>query len=77
MFLYISYIYFSIKKLFKCHSLKRERTKKSLLQKLVRLGKGRAKMYSNYMMPKAYSSKKYQNFHGIDAQNLSCIDQKV
>ena len=38
-------------------------------------------MYSNCMMPKlkpkAYSSKKYQNFHGIDAQKLSCIDQKV
>ena len=27
--------------------------------------------------PKAYSSKKYQNFHGINAQKLSCIDQKV
>ena len=27
--------------------------------------------------PKAYSSKKYQNFHGIAAKKLSCIDQKV
>ena len=26
--------------------------------------------------PKAYSSKKYKKFHGIDAQKLSCIDQK-
>ena len=32
-------------------------------------------MYLNYMMPKpkTYSSKKYQNFHGIIAQKLSCI----
>ena len=27
--------------------------------------------------PKAYSSKKYLKFHGIDAQKLSYIDQKV
>ena len=26
---------------------------------------------------KGYPSKKYQTFHGIDAQKLSCIDQKV
>ena len=35
-------------------------------------------MYSNCMMPrpKAYSSKRYQKFHGINAQKLSCIYQK-
>ena len=35
-------------------------------------------MYSKCMIPKpkAYSSKKYKKFHGIDAQKLSCIDQK-
>ena len=35
-------------------------------------------MYSTCMMPKpkAYSSKKYKKIHGIDAQKLSCIDQK-
>ena len=35
-------------------------------------------MYSKCMMPKekAYFLKKYKNFHGIDAQKLSCIDQK-
>ena len=50
-----------------------------MLRKLVRLGKGGAKMYSNCMMPKpkAYSSKKYQKIHGIIAQKLSCIDQRV
>ena len=26
--------------------------------------------------PKAYSSKKYKKFHGIVAQNLSCINKK-
>ena len=34
-------------------------------------------MYSNYMMPKANYSKKYKKFHGVDAQKLNCIDQKV
>ena len=36
-------------------------------------------MYSKCMMPKpkAYSSKKYKKFHGIDAQNFCFIDQKV
>ena len=36
-------------------------------------------MYSKCMMPKpkAYSSKKYKKFHGIDAQKLSCIDQSM
>ena len=50
-----------------------------MLRKLVRLGKGWAKMYSNYMMPKskANSSKKYKKFHGVDVQKLSCIDQKL
>ena len=50
-----------------------------MLRKLVRLGKGGAKMYSNCMMPKpkTYSSKKYQKFPGIVAQKLSCIDKKV
>ena len=68
-----------LKKLFKRQSLKRERVKKALLWKLVRLGKGGAKMYSKCMMPKpkAYSSKKYQKIHGIIAQKLSCIDQRV
>ena len=35
-------------------------------------------MYSKCMIPKskAYSSKKYKKIHGIDAQKLSCIDQK-
>ena len=34
-------------------------------------------MYSKCMMPKpkAYSLKKYKNFHGIVAHKLSCIDQ--
>ena len=70
---------FYIKKLFKCQSLKGEIAKKVLLQKLVRLGKGGAKMYSKCMKPKpkAYSSKKYKKFHGINAQKLSCIDKKV
>ena len=27
--------------------------------------------------PKAYSSKKYKKSHGIVAQKLNCIDQKV
>ena len=50
-----------------------------MLQKLVRPGKGWAKMYSKYMVPKAkaYSSKKCQKFHGIVAQKLSCIDKKL
>ena len=36
-------------------------------------------MYSKYLMskPKTYSSKKYKKFHGIVAQKMSCIDQKV
>ena len=36
-------------------------------------------MYSNYMMPKPKVNykKKYKKFHGIDAQKLNCIDQKV
>ena len=57
---------------------KGERAEKDLLRKLVRLGKGGARMYSKCMMPKpkAYSSKKYKKFHGINAQKLSCIDQK-
>ena len=25
--------------------------------------------------PKAYSSKEYQKFQGIDAQKLNCVDQ--
>ena len=25
--------------------------------------------------PKAYSSKEYKKFHGIDAQKLNCVDQ--
>ena len=35
-------------------------------------------MCSKSMMPKlkTYSSKKYQKFHGIVTQKLSCIDQK-
>ena len=50
-----------------------------MLWKLVRLGKGGAKMYSKCMMPKpkAYSLKKFKKFYGIIAQELSCIDQKV
>ena len=37
-----------------------------------------SKIYSKCMMskPKAYSSKIYQNFHGIIAQKLSCIHKK-
>ena len=36
-------------------------------------------MYSKCMMPKqkAYSSKKYKKFPGINAKKLSCIAQKV
>ena len=61
------------KKLFKHQSLKRERVEKALLRKLVRLGKGGAKMYSNCMIPKtkAYFPKKLKKKkknYGIDAQ---------
>ena len=82
LILYISslfFFFFNVKKLFKRQSLKGERAEKALLRKLVRLGKGGAKMYSKCKMskPKAYSSKKYKKFHGIIAQKLSCIDQKV
>ena len=77
--IYLLTFIFYDKKFFKRQSLKGERAEKALLRKLVRLGKGGAKMYSKCMMskPKAYSSKKYQKFHGIIAQKLSCIDQKV
>ena len=49
-----------------------------MLWKLVRLGKGGAKMYSRCMMPKpkVYYSKKYKKFHGIVAQKLSCNKKK-
>ena len=64
---------------FKLQSLKGERTENVLLRKLVRLGKGGAKMHSKCIMPKlkAYSSKKFKKFHGIVAQKLSCIEKKV
>ena len=49
-----------------------------MFRKLVRLGKGGAKMYSKCMMSKlkTYSSKKYKKLHGVVAQKLSCIDKK-
>ena len=77
--IYLLTFNFSVKNPFKRHSLKRERVEKALLRKLIKLGKGGEKMYSKCMMPKlkAYSSKKYKKFHGIDAQKLRCIDQKV
>ena len=58
---------------------KREKAGKTLLRKLVWLGKGRAKIVFICMMPKpkAYSSKKYKKFHGIASQKLSWIDQKL
>ena len=64
-----------VKKIYKCQSLKRERAENALLRKLVWLGKGGAKCIMP--KPKAYSSKKYKKLHGIVAQKLSCIDQKV
>ena len=41
--------------------------------------KRQRKKYSYCMMPKpkAYSSKKYLKFHGINAQKLSYIDQSM
>ena len=77
--IYLLTFFFSFsKELFKFQYLKRERVEKALIRKLVWLGKGGAKMYSNCIMPKpkAYSSRKYQKFHGV-AKKLSCIDKKV
>ena len=78
IFSHLLLLLFYVKKLFKLQSLKGERAKKGLLQKLVRLGKDGAKMYSRCMMPKpkAYYSKKYKKFHGIVAQKLSCNEKK-
>ena len=70
--IYLFIFIFYVKKLLKCQSLKGERAEKVLLRKWVRLGKGGA--ICMMPKPKAYSSKKYQNFHGINAQKLSCID---
>ena len=77
--IYLFTFHFLSKSSSNIQSLEGERVEKALLWKLVRLGKGGPKMYSKYMMPKpkAYSSKKYKKFHGIDAQKLRCIDQKV
>ena len=72
--IYLLTFFFLCQKLFKCQSLKGEKVEKVLLWKLAWLGKGGAKC----MMPKlnAYSLKKYEKFHGIIAQKLSCIDKK-
>ena len=79
--LYISSHLIYVKKLFKHQSLKRERVEKALLRKLVRLGKGGAKMYSNCMIPKtkAYFPKKLKKKKKLwhRCSILSCIDQSM
>ena len=58
---------------------KRERAEKTLLQKLIWLGKSGAKMYSKCMIPKpkAFSSKKYKKFYGIDVQKIELYWSKL
>ena len=70
--LYISSHLFLCQKALQTSISKRERVEKALLQKLVWLGKGRAKMYSKCVVlkPKAYSSKKYQKVHGMAFQKI-------
>ena len=58
---------------------KKRKSLKSLALKTSLTRKRWSKIYLKCMMPKPkiYSSKKYKQFHGIVAQKLRCIDQKV
>ena len=79
LILYISSHLFLCQNVLQTSISKKRRSWKSLASKTSLTRKRWSKIYSKCIMPKpkAYSSKKYQKFHGIVAQKLSCIDKKV
>ena len=79
LLLYITSHLFLCQKVLQASISKKRKSWKGIASKTSLTMKMWNKMYSKYMMPnpKAFSSKKYKKFHGIIAQKLSCIDQKV